>query len=350
MRALKTLLITFVSLLALAAVLALAGPARTRVVHTDFMHAPPEVIHEVAAQGENWPAWTPWLAADLHVTTRKVDDPQWKASWTDGRTGLSGEVERIPGHASGPIRWLLAVEGRYSARGRLEMELQGDDRGTRVSWGFFSKNDPLQRIYLMMNDMEEQLAADLDTGLIRLRMVAEEEAVRVRRQDSLAAAGGAIIHLVEVAGGTLWGGSLPVELDPAEGAAPKRFQEVAQAIGKTGTWITGPPVLLVGAIDRRKPEQEVRIAWPVNAHEAPDDPGLKRFTIAAGKALRINYAASPVNRGEALQALDRMRTFLKLVRSGPCVERYAYPGGGRDAAATELLMPVEEGGGEVGER
>jgi uncharacterized protein YndB with AHSA1/START domain len=174
MKALKTLLIAIVLLLAVLLACGLVVSPRYTVIRTVTINAAPEKIYPFIADPRGWKQWSAWNQRDPAMAIEYSGPASgagaawaWKSkSQGDGRmTFTTAEPPKRLGYS------LYFPDFNATSTGDFRLDPNGG--ATQVTWtmdGDMGRN-PINR--LMGLFMDRMVGPDFDTGLARLKALAE---------------------------------------------------------------------------------------------------------------------------------------------------------------------------------
>jgi len=177
----KTVLKTIVALIASLLVVVVAGgyliPADAVVQRQTVIAAPPEKVFAIVGDLRRFPEWSPWAVLDPAATYR-FEGPErgvgqamrWQSANPQVGRGSQTVVEYVENSK-------LVTELDFGSMGKAQASLllAPVDGGTGVTWGFkASATGVIDRWMSLLYD--RWIGADYETGLARLKALAETEA------------------------------------------------------------------------------------------------------------------------------------------------------------------------------
>lgn len=175
----KTLLA--ILFIAVAAVLALAArkPATFRVERTVDIHAAPQKIFPLIDELPQWRVWSPYEDKDPAMQ-RTFSGPARGTgaayAWSGNREVGAGRMEITTSTPDRHIVMRLDFRKPFKATNTAEFIFTPADGGTRVTWAMSGEASFLCRVMGLFIDMDKMIGKDFETGLQRLKAVAERPA------------------------------------------------------------------------------------------------------------------------------------------------------------------------------
>jgi effector-binding domain-containing protein len=186
----KTVVKIFYWLLGIIAILVVISfilPKTYKVERSIIIKSKPEIIYGLTSNFQLWHLWVKWTKElDTTAVFETTGDPgQVGTSWKwEGKKLGQGEMfaeELIPGQL---VAYDLAFDkGKYKSKGKIIIENQGDS--CQVSWvdeGDLGYN-PMSRYMGLL--MDRMMGPDFETGLAKLKIVAESRSNWPRIEESL---------------------------------------------------------------------------------------------------------------------------------------------------------------------
>lgn len=175
MRAVKTLLIVLVVLVAVVVAAGLMMPSQYRVERTAVINAPADKIYGFIADPREWKKWSVWNQRDPDMKITYSGSPAGAgAKWAwESKSEGSGNMTFTRAEPGRGIEYELAFPDMgMSSRGALTLGPEGS--GTKVSWtndGDVGKN-PVMRLFVPF--MDGMVGPDFAAGLANLKTLAEK--------------------------------------------------------------------------------------------------------------------------------------------------------------------------------
>ncbi|MDX1683923.1 MAG: SRPBCC family protein [Saprospiraceae bacterium] len=182
--ALRILLGIIILIVVVFIIAGLMGDKTYDVNRSVQIEAPPEVVFPFVVNLKKHSDWSPWAKRDTSMTNEYV-----------GNMGEVGSIHKWEGDISGVGEQEITVIEPYK---RVETELrfyepwedeadayidlEPNQRGTEVTWGFSGENSFMQRAMftLMGMDLDEAVGKDYEEGLSSLKSLAEESYEQIK--------------------------------------------------------------------------------------------------------------------------------------------------------------------------
>lgn len=347
MRALKTLLIILIAVVALAAVLGLVGPKRSTVYRTVVIHAPDSMVYAHANSLQRMQEWSPWNRKDTNmevIYSGEVGEVGQSSTWNGNAAVGKGKQEitaLVPNKTVG-LRIDLMEPVAVEATADLDLGAMGDS--TRATWTYSGKNGFFNRIYFIFNDVEKMIGPDFQEGLLQLKRLSETDAVNLAAADAAKTYRGYRIESVDRPEVTYAGKRDLVKWGKLDEFLKKVFPQSKQFVEKAGVAVAGPNTGFYYKWDTVSRQADVFAGVPIKAPSDVKVPGCEIVTVPAGKALMIAYTGRPEGTGSAHEAMDDMMAAKGLrLRSAVEEEYMTDPVQEPDTSkwVTNIYYPVE---------
>jgi uncharacterized protein YndB with AHSA1/START domain len=164
------------ALLAAVLVLAATKPATFRVRRTTRIAAPPEKIFTLINDFRRWNAWSPYEQLDPAMkrtlsgaTSGKGAVYEWESKGKAG-TGRMEITDTSPGSKVAiKLDFVKPFEGHNIA----EFALDPAGEATEVTWTMYGPASFFSKLLQVFFDMDKLVGNDFETGLTRLKTLAE---------------------------------------------------------------------------------------------------------------------------------------------------------------------------------
>lgn len=316
MRALKTILVMLFTVVGLAAILALLGPATTVIARTKVVQVPFAQAQALQLDSAQWRHWLPSFRAQAPLqATAAGDSLVATGTFPDPFTG--------------------------AARAVMTLQAMGDS--TAATWTFTAENDIYARIFLMLNEAARPVEEGLDRSLGQLGALADaaaaSQAVALRART---------FHGFPVQEETrpsiTWAGlKETVKWADLDAFLAHAFQVSGRALHSAGMDSSGTPAAVYYKWDTLARKAEVFAGLPV-----PSDtvrlPGVVMASVTAGPALVIEYHGHHDRSAQAYAALEEMMQERGMrPRGSPHEEYVVAPWQEADSAKwlMRIVQPVE---------
>lgn len=346
MRALKTLLVILLAVVALAIVLGLLGPATSHLERKVVIAAPATVVwnHVKTLKAEN--EWSPFLAMEplAKVTFEGTDgEVGSKSSWAGDKMGRGEQVVNAvePGrHIGVDLHFVEPFEGK--AKGAIDLATIGDS--TEVTWSFDSENGFISRIIHVFKDMDAMMGPVFASGLESLKKLCEDDVAKQAADMKARTFRGYTIETVDRPAVTYLGKRQKVKWAKLSEFFGQTFPMVAQAAEKAGIKMNGAPSGLYFEWDTAGMQTDVFAGMPVEVASGTKVDGLALQEVPAGKALKVVYHGAYDKSADAHEAAHDMMKANGLEMNGPAIEEYLTdPGLQPDTAkwVTNIYYPIK---------
>ena len=324
MRALKTLLIILLAVIALAIILGLVGPKHSHIERDTVIAAPAAVVWDHVNTLRKEDEWSPFREQepDMKVTFEGTDgEVGSKSMWEGAKVGKGMQTIAAvdPGKRTEvDLHFIEPFEGK--AKGTIALEPNGDS--TKVTWAYDGENGFVARIMCVFKDMDAMMGPVFANGLAKLKDISEADAAKRAEELKARTFRGFTIETIDRPAMTYCGVRQLVKWDKLAGFFGTAFQQASQAVGKAGLQITGSPSGLFYKWDEAGKQTDVFAGIPVKADTGATVEGLKMVTVPAGRALLIAYHGNYDGTEEAHYAMDDMMKASGLELRDAVIEEY----------------------------
>ena len=311
MRALKTLLIILLAVVALAVILGLIGPKTSTVSRSVVIHASAPVVFTHASSLQRMAEWSPWSKKDtnMEVTYSGEEGMVGQSStWSGNKDVGKGmqEITALVPEKSLDLKLTFMEPFAAVAAADLDLEAMGDS--TKATWTYSGENNFISRIFLMFNDVDKMIGPDFQDGLMQLKVLSETDAVNMAADDAAKTYRGFRIETVGLPEMTYAGKRNLVKWEDLGAYFERVFPESVQAAGKAHVEMSGVPTALYYTWDTVARKTDVFAGVPIKAPADIKVPGCEIVTIPDGSALMIVYQGAEGNSMMAHAAMaDMMR-------------------------------------------
>ncbi|MEO7080711.1 MAG: GyrI-like domain-containing protein [Flavobacteriales bacterium] len=347
MRALKTLLIILVAVIALGAILGLIGPKRSIITRSVMIHASAPMVYAHASSLQRMEEWNPWNRKDANIKltySGEIGEVGQSGTWAGNEVVGNGKQAITAMVPDKQVDVQVTFMAPTEQIADLGLELMPMTDSTYATWTFVRENDFFKRIYLVFNDIDTLIGPDLQEGLRRLRSLAELDAIKLAEEDKAKTYRGFRIETVDRPEVTYAGKRDLVKGNGLGAYFSKVFPQSTQAIEKADVEIAGGLTALYYKRDSVTHKTDVFAGAPIAANPDVKVPGCEIVTVPAGKALMIAYKGSPERSEEAHEAIyDMMKAKGLKLRSAIVEEFVTGPSQEPDTAkwVTNIYYPVE---------
>ena len=176
MRLLRNLIIGLVALVAVLAVAAFSLPREVTVARSITVAAPPGVVFPYVNSLREFTRWSPWTAMDPDMKVTHEGAPEGvgaRMTWAsaNGQVG-TGTEEITESVLDERVAARIEFGGMGPSAAYFDLEPEGD--GTLVTWTLVADMgmNPIGR-WMGLLAMDRMVGKDFDTGLARLKTLAE---------------------------------------------------------------------------------------------------------------------------------------------------------------------------------
>lgn len=320
MRALKTLLIIIVAVLALGIILGLVGPKHSHIAREAVIKAPASVVWSHTSSLRKNNEWSPFLEKDPNakVTYEGEDGAIGSTSTWEGNAEVGKGRQEItaiePGkHMDIKLDFLEPMESE--AMSALDVQGMGDS--TKVSWSFDGDNDFIARIFCVFMDVDKMVGGEFEKGLAKLKAMSEEDAAKQPRTYR-----GYSIEVVERPEMVYVGKREVVKWDKMGAFFGQNYPAIGKAMGENKLEMAAAPSGVYFKWDEADQQADVMAAIPVKGAADTKVKGWETLVVPAGKALFIPYHGAYDKSMEAHMAMDDMMKENDLKLRDVVIEEY----------------------------
>jgi len=325
MRALKTLLIILLAVLALAVILGLFGPKTSHIERETVIAAPSSVVWDHVSSLKQNDEWSPFrdVDPDLQVTFEGADGEVGSKSMWEGKKSGKGmqEITAVdPGkHLEVSLHFTAPFEGE--AKGNINLEPMGDS--TKVTWSYDGENNFIARIICVFKDMDAMMGPVFSNGLAKLKTICEADASKRSAELKARTFRGYVVDTVDIPAKTYAGKRSMVKWDKISAYFASVLPMTSQAVGKAGLKIDGNPSGLFYKWDVAGKQTDMLAGFPISStSDTVKVNGCTTVTVAGGKALMIAYSGSYDKSGDAHDAMNDMMKAHNLELRDAVIEEY----------------------------
>ena len=347
MRALKTLLIILLAVVALAVILGLMGPKSSTVSRSVVIHAKAPTVFAHANSLQHMQEWSPWSKkdTDMEVTYSGEEGMVGQTSTWSGNADVGKGKQEITAMVPDKnVDLDLTFIEPFAAVAKADLDLEAMGDSTKATWTFSGENGFFSRIFLMFNDMDKMVGPDFQDGLLQLKALSETDAVNMAAEDAAKTYRGYRIETVERPEMTYAGKRDVVKWEKLGAYFGKVFPQSAQAVEKANVGMAGAPSALYYKWDTVGHQADVFAGVPIQAASDVKVPGCEIVTVPASNALMIVHTGRLDGTGTAHEAMDDMMTAKGLHLRFAAVEEYVTdPAQEPDTSkwVTNICYPVE---------
>lgn len=325
MRALKTLLIILLAVVALAVVLGLMGPEHSEVSRSTVVKAPVSAVYAHVSSLQRMGEWSPWNKRDpaIKISYSGPDGVVGQtSSWSGNDQVGVGEQEITALEPEKKVGVALRFKEPFESAATADLTLEPMGDSTKVTWTFGSENNFISRIFLAFSDMDKMVGPDFAEGLASLKSMAEADAQAMSA--TKAGYGGFTMDLVDRPEAVYAGHRAVVPWEGLDAFFGKAFNGAEGSMAKAGLKATGPASGLYYTWDEARKRTDVLAGFPVEATKVADLKGMDIVTVPAGKAWMIRYQGNPANTMNAHLSMDSLFKARSMEMAIPVVEEYLF--------------------------
>jgi effector-binding domain-containing protein len=325
MRALKTILIILLAVVAIVVVLGyMVGSPSTVVQRSAQVEAPPDLIFPHVASLRRMHTWSPWKAMEQGQVNR----------W-EGEDGAIGSIQYWEGDTVGKgSQRITAVEpGRYvetelkflepwEATSQVRIDLEPEGAGTKVTWTMAQENNFMGRVMSVFLDLDRMIGNDFEKGLAGLKAVAEAEQAVVMAERDARTYRGYVIDTIERPETVFVGERAKISWDAMDDFMASSFPQVAKDLQAAGVAMEGPPTGVYFLWDEKTKSTDLMVAYPVKGSADLKVEGYTTHVVPACKVLHTVHMGNPELSEAAHMAMGEMIEAKGLVHYGNVIEEY----------------------------
>jgi carbon monoxide dehydrogenase subunit G len=163
----------------IAGVLALAAtkPDTFRVWRSASIKAPPEKIFTLIDDFRRWGAWSPWEAKDPAMKRTFGSATSGNGAvyaWEGNKDVGQGRMQIIDSSPPSKLTIKLDFLKPFEAHNVVEFTLQPQGEATNVIWAMQGDTPYFAKIIHVFIDMDSMVGKDFESGLAKLKAVAEK--------------------------------------------------------------------------------------------------------------------------------------------------------------------------------
>ena len=147
----------------------------TAITRELTINAAPEVISEWVVDFHKWVSWSPWEDVDPNLA-RTYSGPESGVGsvyeWSGNRKAGAGKMT-ITSVESGEIKVDLDFTKPFKSASKTTFKFVSGEGGTTVVWQVLTPKSLATRIFGIFMNFDKMVGGDLETGLAKLKTVAE---------------------------------------------------------------------------------------------------------------------------------------------------------------------------------
>lgn len=304
MKALKTILIILVAILAIVFVMSLMGDDTYRVERSVTVKAPVEVVYAHTNTLAAMDKWSPW----------NDHDPNMKKSMsgTDGTIGAiaswegnsdvgSGSQEIVALEPNKKVGVALHFKEPMESESNAEVLLEGLGDSTKVTWAMFGNNDGMiAKAMSMFFNMDKMVGPEFEKGLGRLKEQAEAAATSAPKNEFR----GYKVDMVDRPEMVYVGKRAMVKWTDMQKFYGDTYQALGKDLGAAKLEMAGMPSGIIFKWDEPNQQADMMAAMPVKGDATTSVKGWETLVVPAGKAQFIPYMGGYHGSYNAHMAMD----------------------------------------------
>lgn len=313
MKALKTIGITLAILVVVILAMGFIAPKKITVEKEIVIDAPREVIFPYLQNFAKQQTWSPWRERDPNI--------QEELRGTDGTVGAVyyWKGNKDVGEGEQEIKVIvpnerIETELRFFGQGDADAFLAAEDvnEGTKVTWGFATDMPFPDNIFAMLFNMKSTISNDYETGLSKLKELAEAEKNKTYR--------GYAIQVTDAPAKYFIGTRKVLSFEDLQAAFAENLPKAHAAVTAAGIEMAGMPCGLTFLWDEAQRQTDVAFVMPIKTKATVS--GMETFEIPAGKMLVLDYYGDYEAIAEAHYAMDDYMKEHSLQQRLPIFEEY----------------------------
>ena len=339
MRALKIIGGLIAALLGVLLILGLVLPKEMIVERSVVIDAPASQIFPHIQYLEKQDAWSPWnkLDPNMEKSIEGQDGTVGATSRWSGNKDVGVGYQKITAIEPGErVELDLVFEEPWQSEADIHINLDEEEDGTKVSWGFKSKTPIPENIMMAMMSMRKALAKDFDDGLGMLKEIVEsEEPATTSTNYEVKTVDMPYQFFVGHRNNALSNDQLTAEYT-------EYFPKIVGVMQATGIEMAGMPCGLFYTWDEASGQMDMASAIPVKSKTTLD--GFETIEIPSSKTLVIDYYGDYHGTVAAHEAMDAYIKANNLKIVMPVIEEYVTdPGQEPDPNKwlTRVYYPLE---------
>ena len=284
MRALKTIGIILLALVAIVLAMAAFGKKDFRVERSTTINTPASAVYANLNTLAGMDKWGPWKEMEHNMTATLSGSPDgqvgaishWKSDESEGEMEL-GELVQDK-HVTTKLRFMSP----FAATNEGTYDLEADGENTKVTWAMAGQNNFMARIMGVFMDMDKMVGPMFEKGLSNLKSLSEKEHAEAMAKAPVMSASEIMI------GDRPTAMYIGIKSDPKMPQAElgdffmKNTPKVFEALGKAGVKPAGQLCGIYYDWDTEHSTTSMMVCVPVSEKAAIA--GMANESIPAGKA------------------------------------------------------------------
>lgn len=321
MRALKTILIILLVLLAVGVILGLLGPKDYKIERSTTIAAPADVVYGHIASLKELDKWSPWKSDQHNLEQTFTGNPDgqvgsimhWKSDESEGEQELSALDPNK--QVAAKLHFMKPFDGTSNTA--WDLSASGDS--TKVTWSMSGENNFVGRIMSTFMNMEKMIGPKFETGLGDLKKMAEADQAAAAAKPKTY--GGYEVGVMDRPAQLYAGIRKKIKFSEMHDFFGKNFKLTYDALGKAGI----APGVATGVYfdwDMKTQTTDVMAAVPIPADAKDKVKGVSTYETPASKAYEIVYLGGYANMMAPHNAMDEKMKADGVTMNGNVVEEY----------------------------
>ena len=172
-------IIAIIVVVLIAALLGFAAtrPDTFRVQRATSIKAPPEKIFALINDFHSWGSWSPWEKMDPTMKRTHSGAANGKGAvyeWEGNNKVGKGRMEIMDTSPPSKVTIKLDFVKPFEGHNIAEFTLEAKGDSTNVTWAMYGPNPYIAKLIHMFFNMDNMIGKDFETGLAKLKTVAEK--------------------------------------------------------------------------------------------------------------------------------------------------------------------------------
>lgn len=154
-------------------------PDTFRVQRTVPINAPPDKLHPLISNFDNWPAWTPYDISDPSVkqtrsgpVTGKGAALEWEGDKKYGHGRMEILDDSLPSKVVIKLDFFRPFEANNIAEFTM-LPVTGEPATTNVTWAMYGPQTLTSRLMRSIINIDRMVGGQFEEGLLKMKSVAE---------------------------------------------------------------------------------------------------------------------------------------------------------------------------------
>lgn len=279
------------------------GPKEIQASRSIEIDAPANAIYQNVSDFKNWKEWMPWFKKDPAMVLTYGDQTSGiggNYAWSSETQG-KGNMKIIEAEAGKSMKTEIEFDDMGTSYGTWKFEPTEDGK-VKTTWGMNAPDEVnfFMRGMLQLVGMQKQMDADFDMGLASLK-----EVIETQQANLPTTYGGYEVKTIEVPAKTYIGKRKEMPWAEMTDFYAATFPAAFGVATKAKSEMLGMPCGLFYKWDEENQSTDMVAGIPVKVAPESLPEGMTAVSIAAGKALQIDYYGSYDGSAKAHEALDK---------------------------------------------